>query len=125
MQDRSRGPFPGNARNLEWTHLVACCGFRSGALVLVQHEWKGISMSILNRFSLSGKIALVTAGAGPLFGKSISEALVEARATLITSSRSAERNAVFAEEMRRKGYDVHGATVDITDAGSIENLRNY
>jgi NAD(P)-dependent dehydrogenase (short-subunit alcohol dehydrogenase family) len=82
-------------------------------------------MGVLDRFSLSGKIALVTAGAGPLFGKSISEALAEAGATLITASRSAERNAAFAEEMCRKGYDAHGTTVDITDLNSIEKLRGY
>ena len=35
-------------------------------------------MPILDRFSLKGKVALVTAGAGPLFGSSLSEALAEA-----------------------------------------------
>lgn len=82
-------------------------------------------MSILDRFSLDGKIALVTAGAGPLFGKSISEGLAEAGATLITASRSAERNTAFAAEMRKKGYDAYGTTLDITDLASIEALRGY
>jgi NAD(P)-dependent dehydrogenase (short-subunit alcohol dehydrogenase family) len=81
-------------------------------------------MGILDRFSLSGKVALVTAGAGPLFGKSISEALAEAGATLITASRSEERNLAFAEEMCKKGYDAHGSAVDITDLASIERLRS-
>lgn len=53
-------------------------------------------MSILDRFSLRGKIALVTAGAGPLFGSSISRALAEAGATVITASRSLEANQEFA-----------------------------
>ena len=37
-------------------------------------------MSILDRFSLKERVALVTAGAGPLFGSSISQALAEAGA---------------------------------------------
>ena len=38
-------------------------------------------MGILDRFSLQGRIALVSGGAGPQFGSSISEALAEAGAT--------------------------------------------
>ncbi|MBS1798403.1 MAG: SDR family oxidoreductase [Acidobacteria bacterium] len=82
-------------------------------------------MGVLDRFSLSGKVALVTAGAGPLFGKSISEALAEAGATLITASRSEEHNLAFAEQMRKRGYDAHGTSVDITNSESIEKLRAY
>ena len=39
-------------------------------------------MSILEKFSLKGRIALVSGGAGPMFGSSISEALAEAGATM-------------------------------------------
>lgn len=79
-------------------------------------------MGILERFSLSGKIALVTAGAGPLFGRSLSEGLVEAGATLITASRSTERNVAFAEELQHQGYDAYAMTVDITNTDSIDRL---
>lgn len=82
-------------------------------------------MGVLDRFSLAGKVALVTAGAGPLLGKSISEALAEAGATLITASRSEERNLAFADQMRQKGYDAHGTEVDITNLHSIERLRAH
>src|ERR1700677_2224410 len=81
-------------------------------------------MGILDRFSLSKKIVLVTAGAGPLFGKSISEAMVEAGATLITASRSLQRNLAFAQALREKGYDAHGMELDITRPESIYALRN-
>jgi NAD(P)-dependent dehydrogenase (short-subunit alcohol dehydrogenase family) len=43
-------------------------------------------MGILDKFSLKGRIALVSGGAGPMFGSSISEALAEAGATLISAS---------------------------------------
>ncbi|MBN1343739.1 MAG: SDR family oxidoreductase [Phycisphaerae bacterium] len=80
-------------------------------------------MSVLDRFKLDGKVALVTAGAGPLFGSSITEALAEAGATVITASRSLERNEAYAAELRSKGFDAHGMQVDIGDAASIEGLR--
>lgn len=80
-------------------------------------------MGILDRFSLAGRVALVTAGAGPLFGRSISTALAEAKATVITASRSRERNEQFAEEMRTLGHDVHGLDFDLENIDSIDALH--
>jgi len=80
-------------------------------------------MSVLERFRLDGRIALVTAGAGPLFGSSISEALAEAGATLITASRSLERNEEFAERLRARGHTAHGLAVDIENIESIDRLH--
>lgn len=77
-------------------------------------------MGILERFSLEGKTAVVTAGAGPLFGSSISEALAEAGARVITASRSLERNHDYAAALARKtGAEVHGMELDIGDADAI------
>ena len=81
-------------------------------------------MGILQRFSLAGRIALVTGGAGPLFGSSLSEGLAEAGATVIVASRSLDRTVKFAEEMRGKGYDAHGMAVDITEPESIVRLHD-
>ena len=61
-------------------------------------------MGVLDRFSLDGKLALVTGGAGPQFGSSVSEALAEAGARLITASRSRDRNEEYADSMRRQGH---------------------
>jgi NAD(P)-dependent dehydrogenase (short-subunit alcohol dehydrogenase family) len=80
-------------------------------------------MNILERFSLQGSVALVTAGAGPLFGRSIACALAEAGATLITASRSLERNESFAAELRTQGYDAHGLAFDLEDLASIDALH--
>jgi NAD(P)-dependent dehydrogenase (short-subunit alcohol dehydrogenase family) len=80
-------------------------------------------MNILDRFSLKGRIALVTAGAGPLFGSSISQALAEAGATVITASRSLEANQQFADSLRAAGHDVHGMRFDLSDPDSIRQLH--
>lgn len=82
------------------------------------------SMGVLDRFSLKDRIALVTAGAGPLFGSSLSLALAEAGATVITASRSLERNQEFAADLRARGFYARGMQLDITDPASIDALRN-
>ena len=81
-------------------------------------------MGILDKFRLDDRVALVTAGAGPLFGSSITEALAEAGATVITASRSLERNREFAETLRSRGHDAHGMQFDISDVGSIQKLHD-
>ena len=82
-------------------------------------------MGVLDKFSLGGRTALVTAGAGPLFGSSISEALAEAGATVITASRSLAANEEFAARLRSAGYDARGMELDITDVASPWLKRTY
>jgi len=80
-------------------------------------------MPILDRFSLKDRVALVTAGSGPQFGSSISEGLAEAGATVISASRSIERNEEFAGKLRAQGHDAHGMQVNISDVDSIRKLH--
>ena len=80
-------------------------------------------MGVLDKFSLKDRVALVTAGAGPLFGSSLTEALADAGATVITASRSLQRNEEFAESLRQQGYDAHGMQCDIGNVDSIDQLH--
>lgn len=80
---------------------------------------------ILDRFSLQGRVAVISGGAGPRFGSSVTEALAEAGATVISASRSLERNQDFVTELRGQGYDAHAAQLDITEEGSITALQDH
>ena len=78
-------------------------------------------MNVMEMFDLSGKVALVTGGAGN-YGKQMVEALAEAGATVWTASRTLEKNLEFAAALREKGLDVHGAAYDQADEESIQAL---
>tara|TARA_B100000029_G_scaffold516620_1_gene631838 strand:- start:64400 stop:65182 length:783 start_codon:yes stop_codon:yes gene_type:complete len=80
-------------------------------------------MGILDRFSLENQIALITGGAGPLFGSSISEALAEAGATVIVASRNIENNKRFVTKLNSFGFKAHPEEVDIIEPQSVNTLR--
>lgn len=81
-------------------------------------------MNVLEKFSLKGRIALVTGGAGPYFGSSISESLAEAGASVIVASRSGMRNQTFVENLQEKGLDAYAMDLDITRPESIQKLHD-
>jgi len=59
----------------------------------------------IHRFDLTGKVALITAGAGDLFGSSVTEGLGEAGAMVLTASRTLERNLEFCAALRERVGD--------------------
>lgn len=80
--------------------------------------------------NLSGKIAVVTGGAGHL-GKSISQVLAELGATVIIATRSLEKASCFSKRLSREYSVESGAVVaDISNmdsvANAVENIKkNY
>jgi len=78
-------------------------------------------MNVLNSFSLKGKVALLTGGAG-LYGRQIAEALVEAGATTYIASRNVEDLEKVAESLRAEGGDITALPLDLEDESSIETL---
>ncbi len=79
-------------------------------------------MGVLEKFSLKGKVALVTGGSG-MYGKGITSALAEAGATTITASPFPKEEEALASELRTDGWDVHSAEFDLGDAKSIDALH--
>jgi NAD(P)-dependent dehydrogenase (short-subunit alcohol dehydrogenase family) len=72
-------------------------------------------------FSLDGRVALVSGGAGH-YGRQISLALAEAGATVIVASRDLTRCENFAAELRLAGYKAKARAFDLTSDESVMAL---
>jgi NAD(P)-dependent dehydrogenase (short-subunit alcohol dehydrogenase family) len=76
-------------------------------------------VTVLERFALPGKKALVTGGNQGL-GQAFAAALAEAGAHVVIVARNAERNAAAVEEFRRQDLAVSAIEADITrDADAV------
>ena len=71
-------------------------------------------MNVLDSFSLKGKVALLTGGAG-MYGRQIAEALAEAGATTIVASRNLAELEKVAAELRAADGDVTALPLDLED----------
>jgi NAD(P)-dependent dehydrogenase (short-subunit alcohol dehydrogenase family) len=80
-------------------------------------------MNVLDSFSLQGKTALVTGGAG-LYGRQIVAALAEAGARVFVASRSVEALEELATAHRANGLDVAALHLDQGDESSVLALRD-
>ncbi|RCX09336.1 NAD(P)-dependent dehydrogenase (short-subunit alcohol dehydrogenase family) [Anaerobacterium chartisolvens] len=80
-------------------------------------------MSIMDCFSLKGKVALMTGGAG-LYGTQIVSALAQAGATTYIASRNIEQLEITARSQREEGYEVFALRLDQGDEKSIYQLRD-
>jgi NAD(P)-dependent dehydrogenase (short-subunit alcohol dehydrogenase family) len=78
-------------------------------------------MRVLDSFSLKGKVALLTGGAG-LYGQQIAEALAEAGAVTYIASRNVAELEKVAEALRSEGGDVTALPLDLDDEASVKAL---
>jgi len=78
-------------------------------------------MNVMERFSLKGKIAVITGGES-LYGRHSSYALCEAGAKLYMGCPFPDRAEAVASEMRKRGLD---ATALYLDQGSEESIQEF
>ncbi len=79
-------------------------------------------MGVMESFSLVGKVALVTGGAG-LYGRQIVAALAEAGARTFIAARDVAKLEAVAAEERSRGFDVTALSLDLSSDESIEALH--
>jgi NAD(P)-dependent dehydrogenase (short-subunit alcohol dehydrogenase family) len=79
-------------------------------------------MNVWDMFSLKGKVALVTGGAGQ-FGKQIVTALSEVGAKIYIASRNFKELEQAVEVYRNEGYEVSALQFDLGDEGAILSLK--
>ena len=77
----------------------------------------------LDKFKLTGKIAVVT-GAARGIGLSTVEALAEAGATVVLTDMNPEVLAAATESMKAKGHSVDSEVLDVTDVKAVQSVHD-
>lgn len=76
-------------------------------------------MNIMEKFSLKGRVALVTGGAG-LLGREFCKTLAEAGAVVYCADLNKEAAEQAAANLADQGLDIHGIQLDVTSQESVE-----
>ncbi len=81
-------------------------------------------MSSLDKFSLSGKVAVITGGAG-LYGRQIVRAVSEAGAETYMASRNLDALKALADTLAAEGLRIHPVQFDQGEEASALALRDH
>ena len=81
-------------------------------------------MSIIEKFSLEGKIALVTGGAG-LLGRQFTRTLGEANAKVVVADSNFESAFLHVQSLRESNIQAIAVRVNVTDPGSVSALIQH
>ncbi|HOC70303.1 MAG TPA: SDR family oxidoreductase [Candidatus Hydrogenedentes bacterium] len=81
-------------------------------------------MSFLDTFSLTGKVALITGGAG-LYGRQLVRALAEAGAETFVASRNLDALKGLADTLAVEGLKIHPVQFDQGEEASAFALRDH
>jgi NAD(P)-dependent dehydrogenase (short-subunit alcohol dehydrogenase family) len=76
---------------------------------------------IMEKFSLKGRVALVTGAAG-LLGKEFCLTLVQAGAEVYAADLNESAVTTEAEKLNQQGFQVHGIRLDVTDPRSATSV---
>ena len=76
-------------------------------------------MSVLDAFSLSGKVSVVT-GANRGIGRALTQALAEAGSDVVLLVRDQEGAAAAVDELEALGVTALAVSADVTDAGEVQ-----
>jgi NAD(P)-dependent dehydrogenase (short-subunit alcohol dehydrogenase family) len=79
-------------------------------------------MTILDRFKLDGRLAVVT-GAAQGIGYAIVQALAEAGATVVLTDLNAATLDAAVAKLSGQGHKVGGAVLDVTDPRAVERVH--
>ena len=79
------------------------------------------SNNILQKFSLAGKVAIVTGGPG-LLGREFCRTLAEAGAAVVVADINADGVNTVATQLIESGYHALGVTTDVTQPESVHAL---
>jgi 2-deoxy-D-gluconate 3-dehydrogenase len=80
-------------------------------------------MTILDKFNLKDRVAVVTGGVG-LLGKEFCRTLAEAGAAVAVVDLNGEATAKVADELVKSGYKAMGVATDITKPESVNAMVN-